>query len=83
MVKEIFSCTVAIAAMTGIALAAPDATVRVNVPPPPSVNVQIGTPAPRERVIVKETTVIREKGDRGKHKGHYKDKKHKKNKKHD
>lgn len=78
MVKEILSSTVALAVLTGVALAAP------TPPPPPSVNIQIGPAAqPRERVIVKETTIIKEKGDHGKHKGHYKEKKHKKHKKHD
>lgn len=78
MVKEIIGSSIALAVMTGVALAGPPLP-----PPPPSVNIQIGTPAPREKVIVRETTVIKEKGDRGKHKGHYKEKKHKKHKKHD
>jgi len=55
-------------------------------PPPPNVNIQIGAPAPpppAQRVVVRETVVVKEKHDRGKHKGHYKEKKHKKHGKHD
>lgn len=51
-------------------------------PPPPNVNIQIGAP-PAPRVVERETIVIKEKKDYGKHKGHYKEKKHKKHGKHD
>jgi len=46
----------------------------------PGARVQVGTPPPQPRPIVveRETVIVKEKGDQGKHKGHYKDKKHKK-----
>jgi len=53
-------------------------------PPPPNVNIQIGAPPPpAQRVVVRETVVVKEKHDNGKHKGHHKEKKHKKHGKHD
>lgn len=48
----------------------------------PNVRVQVGTPQPPPVTVVhKETVIVKEKKDNGKHKGHYK--KHKKHKKHD
>lgn len=61
------------------ALAAPNVDVRVNVPPPPGVNIQVGAP-PAPRIVERERVIVKEKSDRGKHKGHYKNKKHKKHK---
>ena len=62
-------------AATNVDISVPGARVQVGSPPPP--------PPPPRVIVEKETVVIKEKGDRGKHKGHYKDKhKHKKHKKH-
>jgi hypothetical protein len=52
-------------------------------PPPPNVNIQIGAPAAPEPRVVRETVIVKEKHDNGKHKGHHKEKKHKKHGKHD
>lgn len=58
--------------MTGIAFAGNvDLSVNVGVPAP-------RIPAPRVHVVEKETVIIKEKGDHGKHKGHYKEKEGKK-----
>jgi hypothetical protein len=75
-IKEIVLCSiVAVFCMASGVLAGPP------LPPPPNVNIQIGAPAPPpERVVVRETVVVKEKKDNGKHKGH---KKHKKHGKHD
>jgi hypothetical protein len=64
-----------------LAVAATNIDVRV-----PGARVQVGNPAPPPPplVVERETVIIKEKGDRGKHKGHYKEKKHhKKHDKHD
>lgn len=46
------------------------------------VKVQVGNPPPAPVVVERETVIVREKHDRGKHKGHYKKKK-KKHRDHD
>jgi hypothetical protein len=68
-IKQIVLCSaVAVFVLSNVLFAAPA-----------NVNIQIGTPPPpAPRVVVKETVVIKEKKDHGKHKGHYKQKKHKK-----
>lgn len=60
--------------MSGIAFAGVDVNVNVGVPAPriPA------PPAPHVRVVEKETIIVKEKKDHGKHKGHYKDKEGKK-----
>jgi hypothetical protein len=61
--------------MSGIAVAGNvDVSVNVGVPAPriPA------PPAPHVRVVEKETIVVKEKKDHGKHKGHYKEEDHKK-----
>jgi hypothetical protein len=83
MMKKIAGAAV-VAAMTANAALASSLDVKVNVPAPtpPGVSVQVGRPAPPQKVIVeRETVIVKEKGDKGKHKGHYKQKKkHKKDK---
>jgi len=79
-IKQIVLCSaVAVFILSNVLFAGPP-----PLPPLPNVNIQIGAPPPPEtRVVVRETIVIKEKKDRGKHKGHYKEKKHKKHNKHD
>jgi len=50
--------------------------------PNAGVKVQVGNPPPAPVVVERETVIIKEKHDEGKHKGHYKKKK-KHHKKHD
>jgi len=75
-IKQIVLCSaVAVFVLSNVLFAAPP------LPPAPNVNIQIGAPpppAPEPRVVVRETVVVKEKRDHGKHKGHYKHKKHKK-----
>jgi hypothetical protein len=76
MKKLIFGATATVFALSGIAFAGVDANVNIGIgTPSPNVNVRIGTPAPQPRV-----TVIEQKGDNGKHLGHYKKKGKKKHK---
>ena len=78
-IKQIVLCSAAVVfIMSNMVFAGPP-----PLPPHPNVNIQIGAPAPPERVIVRETVVIKEKKDNGKHKGDYKNKKHKKYDRHD
>jgi hypothetical protein len=55
-------------AATNIEVSVPGARVQVGNPPLP----------PRPLVVERETVIVKEKGDQGKHKGHYKDENHKK-----
>ena len=72
-IKQIVLCSAAlIFILSTVVFAGPP------LPPAPNVNIQIGAPAPPERVVVRETIVVKEKRDHGKQKGHYKNKKHKK-----
>jgi len=75
-IKQIVLCSVvAVFVLSNVLFASPP-----PLPPPPNVNIQIGAPsqpAPAPRVV-RETVVVKEKSDNGKHKGHYKHKKHKK-----
>lgn len=77
---KVFSVTSAALLFTASTiLAATNVDVRVNAPAPPGVNVQVGAPPlPQPRVVERERVIVKEKSDRGKHKGHYKHKKHKK-----
>jgi hypothetical protein len=76
-IKQIVLCSAAVVfILSNVVFAGPP-----PLPPPPNVNIQIGAPAPPQRVVVRETIVVKEKRDHGKHKGHYK--KHKKHDKHD
>ena len=78
MMKKIAAAAV-VAALTATAALASSVDVNVNVPAP-GVSVQVGrAPAPQRVIVEKETVIVKEKGDNGKHKGHYK-KKHKKHK---
>lgn len=47
------------------------------------VRIQVGNPPPAPLVVERETVIVREKHDRGKHKGHYKKKKKKHHRDHD
>lgn len=59
--------------ISGIAFAGNvDVSVNVGAPRIPA------PPAPHVRVVEKETIIVKEKKDHGKHKGHYKDKEGKK-----
>lgn len=77
-----FSVTAAAVFFTAtVVLAAPGVDVRMNAPAPPSVNIQVGAPPlPLPRIVERERVIVKGKSDRGKHKGHYKNKKHKKHK---
>ena len=76
MKKLICGATAAVFALSGVALAGIDTNVNIGIraPAPPNVNVRIGAPAPPQPRV----TVVEQKGDNGKHLGHYK----KKGKKH-
>jgi hypothetical protein len=79
--KAAIGSAVCVMAMSGIA-ATSNAAVGVDVRTP-NVRVQVGTPAPPPPVVMvePERVIVRERDehhDRGKHKGHYKQKKHKK-----
>jgi hypothetical protein len=80
MKKLICGATAGLFALSGVALAGVDANVNIGIrtPAPPNVNVRIGAPAPPQPRV----TVIEQKGDNGKHLGHYKKKGKKKHGKH-
>lgn len=69
--------TAAVLALSGAAFAGVDASVNIGISnPAPAVSVRVGTPPPPPPVVVIE------KGDNGKHLGHYKKGKKKHGKKH-
>ena len=72
MVKKLGISTVAILVLSGVAVAGTDVRVNVGIPlPPPPIVVEQRPVVVHER----ETVVVKEKKDQGKHKGHYKHKK--------
>ncbi|WP_243372785.1 hypothetical protein [Geotalea sp. SG265] len=71
MLKRTGMVAAGILLVTGIAFAGNvDVSVNVGVPAP-------RIPAPHVRVVEKETVIIKDKKDHGKHKGHFKDNDHK------
>jgi hypothetical protein len=76
--KKVLASIVGVLATASFAMAGVGVGVDVATP---NVRVQVGTPQPPPVTVVhQETVIVKEKGDNGKHKGHYK--KHKKHKKH-
>ncbi|GEM_PF-3134691 len=83
MLKLLSLASAAMLFTAATALSATNVDVRVNAPAPPGVNVQVGAPPlPQPRIVERERIIVKEKSDRGKHKGHYKHKKQKKHNKH-